>query len=67
MLIAIVLNALVIFFWYFPSLHDNVWMRFADHFFIGLFTIEAVVKISHFGWKRYWKVLWNRLDLVIVY
>lgn len=66
MLTAIVLNAAVIILWYFPEFHGNVLLRSVDHIFIGLFALEAVAKIRHYGWRRYWKVWWNRFDFLIV-
>lgn len=66
MLFAIVLNAIVIFLWYFPQFHGNSWLQILDHIFIVLFALEAVAKVKEFGWKRYWKVLWNRFDFLIV-
>jgi len=66
MLFAIVLNAVVIFLWYFPQFHGNSWLQLIDHFFILLFALEAVAKIREYGWKAYWKTWWNRFDFLIV-
>lgn len=66
MLIAIILNSVVIFALYFPSLESVKWLEYLDHFFITIFTIEAIVKIRTYGWKQYWSSAWNRFDLIIV-
>ena len=66
MLIAIILNAVGIILYYFPAFHGNLWLRLFDHFFILLFAAEALIKIKYFGWRRYWKVWWNRMDFIIV-
>ncbi|MEZ4984706.1 MAG: ion transporter [Saprospiraceae bacterium] len=66
MLLAIFLNSIVIFALYFPSLENVRWLENIDHFFIFLFTLEAIVKIRHLGWQAYWESRWNRFDLTIV-
>jgi voltage-gated sodium channel len=66
MLMAIILNSMVIFALYFPSLADVQWLEWVDHFFILLFLVEAIVKIYTYGWQQYWSSSWNRFDFVIV-
>ena len=66
MLMAIILNSIVIFALYFPSLENEKWLEYIDHFFITIFTIEAITKIRHHGWKKYWENPWNRFDFIIV-
>ena len=75
MLWAIGLNAIVIFFLYFPNLNPPhpkgeaghlSMLEWIDYFFIIIFLIEAIVKISHYGWKGYWSENWNRFDFFIV-
>ncbi len=69
-LIAIVLNAIVIFFLYFPSLeknHPQIYqiLDLIDHLFVLLFVAEAIVKINALKSKRYFKDGWNVFDFVI--
>ena len=75
MLWAIGINAIIIFFLYFPSINpphpdgeigNLSLLEWVDYFFVVLFLIEAIVKISHYGWKGYWKEGWNRFDFFIV-
>ncbi len=66
MLIAIMINSIIIFALYFPSLQHVKWLEYIDHLFILLFAIEAIVKIRTLGWKNYWSDYWNRFDLTIV-
>lgn len=66
MLWAIILNSMIIFALYFPSLEHHPVLEGIDHLFILLFLVEALVKISTFGWKEYWSNNWNRFDFIIV-
>ena len=66
MLIAIIINSIIIFALHFPSLRDNPWLEYIDHFFIALFTLEAIIKIRSYGWKTYWAGAWNRFDFILV-
>ena len=75
MLWAIGINAIIIFLLYFPNLNPphadgevsklNL-LEWIDYFFVILFLVEAIVKISHYGWKDYWKEGWNKFDFFIV-
>jgi voltage-gated sodium channel len=66
MLLAIVVNSVIIFALYFPSLENVRWLEYVDHFFIALFCVEAVVKIRYFGWRNYWQNSWHRFDFIII-
>ncbi|RME93934.1 MAG: ion transporter, partial [Bacteroidetes bacterium] len=66
MLVAIILNSMVIFALYFPSLENEKWLEGVDHFFIFIFLVEALVKIHTYGWGKYWQSSWNRFDFIIV-
>lgn len=66
---AIIINAIVIFFLYFPQVEANspslyAWLDFIDHFFVLLFIVEAIVKILD-PEKPYFKDGWNIFDFVI--
>jgi len=66
MMIAIMLNAIVIFLLYFPNLKGNNVLHLMDLAFVLLFTIEAVVKIGELGFKNYFKNNWNTFDFILV-
>lgn len=66
MMVAILLNALIIYLMYFPSLEEDVWLEIIDQFFILLFLVEAVVKLQVSKPKAYFKDPWNRFDFIIV-
>ncbi|MEM9886570.1 MAG: ion transporter [Bacteroidota bacterium] len=66
MMIAILLNAVIIFLLYFPSLHRNIVLEIIDEFFIVLFLLEALVKIKALGSKSYFSSAWHRFDFFIV-
>lgn len=64
MLVAIVLNTIIMFlggFW-----PDSIWFELSDSVFTLLFLMEAIVKISTDGWKKYWQSNWNRFDFIVV-
>jgi voltage-gated sodium channel len=63
---AILLNALVMFFIYFPSLGDVKFLIVLDGAFLVFFCIEAGVKIQTFKWKHYIASKWNQFDFLIV-
>ena len=65
-MIAIILNAIVIFLLYFPLFHLNPILEWMDHFFIVVFLLEAVIKIATYGFKTYFSSRWNIFDFVIV-
>jgi len=66
MLMAIILNAVVIFALYFPELRDNWWLLTIDHAFIVFFLIEVIVKLRVLKPKAYFAGPWNRFDFIIV-
>jgi len=37
-----------------------------DMICVGYFVVEAVLKVSAWGWVRYWESGWNRFDFVVV-
>lgn len=64
MLVAIVLNTIIMFlggFW-----PESTWFELSDSIFTLLFLMEAVVKISTEGWRKYWQSNWNRFDFIVV-
>jgi voltage-gated sodium channel len=65
-MLAILLNAMVIFLLYFPRLEKAAWLLYLDNFFLLLFCVEALVKIRVYGWKGYIRSKWNQFDLTIV-
>lgn len=71
MLLAVVINAIVIFFMYFPDIRQNCQsfyqtLDFLDHFFVVVFIVEAIVRIQHYGSKKYFTDRWNLFDFAIV-
>jgi voltage-gated sodium channel len=66
MLIAVALNALLIYAMYFPKLDGNLQLEYLDMAFILIFVIEAFVKIRGAGPRAYFANGWNRFDFTIV-
>lgn len=68
LIIIISLNALLIFIQGFFHREGNIGCLFEilDHVFTFLFIIEAVVKISHWGRKNYFKDNWNVFDFILI-
>lgn len=66
MMIAITLNAIVIFMMYFPQFKDNGGLELVDQVFIGFFVAEAMVKMKVHGTRAYFSQVWNRFDFIIV-
>ena len=66
MLAAVILNAVVIFALYFPSLTDRPWLLALDQAFIVFFLVEVVVKLSVLKPKAYFASAWNRFDFFII-
>ncbi len=64
-LLAIILNAVVIFLLYFPELRYNRWLLMIDHLFIGFFIVEVIVKLSILKPKSYFGGAWNRFDFFV--
>lgn len=66
MLTAVILNAVVIFALYFPSLHEDPWLLTLDHVFIVFFLVEVIVKLGVLKPRGYFGNAWNRFDFFIV-
>ena len=66
MMVVILLNAVVIIAMYFPSLRDQAWLEYIDQLFVLIFVIEAVVKLSVYKPKAYFRNSWDRFDFFIV-
>ncbi len=65
-LLAIIANAVVIFWMSFPGWRDDNALKLIDDFFIVFFLLEAIVKISVLGRQAYFKDNWNRFDFALV-
>lgn len=65
MMIAIGINAIVIFCLSFPQLSDSLFWVMLDDIFIVFFLAEAIVKISTLKFKHYWKDRWNKFDFIV--
>lgn len=66
MMIAIIMNAVIICWWYFPGYRGNITLDIVDHLFILFFVVEAIIKMRHLGTKAYFEQGWNRFDFTIV-
>lgn len=65
-MVAILLNAAVIFLMYFPRFKENNWLELIDHAFILFFVLEAIVKLYYLKPQGYFASRWNRFDLTII-
>jgi voltage-gated sodium channel len=65
-MIAILLNAGVVFLMYFPAHADNVLLEILDHVFLTFFVIEMIVKLHKMKPRQYFAVGWNRFDFIII-
>lgn len=65
-MIAILINAIVIFISYFPEYRNNQWLFVIDELFVVFFAIEAIVKIAILKPRQYFSFAWNRFDFLIV-
>jgi voltage-gated sodium channel len=65
-MMAILLNAIVIFILYFPGNRENKLLETIDRFFIYFFVLEAMVKIYVLGRRQYFSQGWNRFDFIII-
>ena len=63
----ILLNALTIFLQGFEieSQYLNL-IRIADNLFTVIFIIEMTIKIREYGFTEYWKINWNKFDVILV-
>lgn len=69
MLIAVVLNAVLIYAMYFPFIRNGehyLLLEYIDIIFLLIFLVEALVKINVLGWSKYISDSWNRFDFFIV-
>jgi voltage-gated sodium channel len=66
MMIAILLNAIIIFTMYFPKYRHHYSLEIIDHLFILFFIIEMLVKLYYLKPNEYFKDVWNRFDFIIV-
>jgi len=65
----IIINTITLFIEGYYDLIDPIYIeiaQFIDHKITILFLIEAIIKIRHYGWKKYWSSSWNKLDFLIV-
>lgn len=67
----ILLYAFALFFDGFPTIHaysvgHKHFLYWIEYVCIVFFLIEATLKISFYGFQRYWKSAWNRFDFLIV-
>jgi voltage-gated sodium channel len=65
-MLAVILNAAIIFLLYFPELSDNPLLLIPDDLLILFFLFEAVYKIKLLKPKGYFADNWNRFDFLIV-
>ncbi|MCO6475488.1 MAG: ion transporter [Phaeodactylibacter sp.] len=65
-MVAILLNAIILFTLYFPAYRDNPTLEAIDHIFLLFFLMEAIVKVYVLGVKSYFRNPWNRFDFIIV-
>ena len=65
-MIAILINAAVIFSLYFPAIREHKTLIQIDHFFVVFFLIEAIVKLFIYKPKKYFANNWNWFDFIIV-
>jgi len=66
MMIAIGINAIIIFVMYFPDFRNDMTIESVDHLFIAFFIIEALIKMRHWGVRGYFEKGWNRFDFGII-
>ncbi len=65
-MIAILINAVVIFSLYFPGLREHKTLIQIDHFFVIFFLIEVIIKLFVYKPKSYFSTRWNWFDFIIV-
>ncbi|XP_062840903.1 voltage-dependent T-type calcium channel subunit alpha-1I [Trichomycterus rosablanca] len=44
----------------------EITLKYCNYFFTSTFVLEAVLKLTAFGFRRFFKDRWNQLDLAIV-
>ncbi len=65
-MMAILINAIILFTLYFPAYRQNQFLEAIDHLFILFFLAEAIVKIYVLKPSKYFSSSWNRFDFTIV-
>ncbi len=65
-MVAIMVNAALLFTMYFPGYRENLWLDLLDQAFIVFFLIEAIVKIYYLKPEGYFSLGWNRFDFTII-
>ncbi|MCD8194274.1 MAG: ion transporter [Tannerellaceae bacterium] len=63
-LILIFLNAVLIFIQDFDNI--PIFVTYLDNFFTAVFTIEMMVKVNHYGFRKYWQNGWNKMDFILI-
>jgi len=66
MMMAIIINTIIIFCMYFPSLKQHDLLVDIDHCFVLFFLIEAIVKLIVLKPSNYFNSNWNRFDFLLV-
>lgn len=66
-LFCIVLNTVFLCMEYYnsPAPYQN-FLNIGNLIFVGIFTIECILKICAHGFKYYWHIDWNKFDFIIV-
>ncbi len=64
----IVLNAIVLFFDSFPTIHaiTKDYLTWIDYCCAVYFVLEISIKIKTYNFSNFWKDNWNRFDFIIV-
>ncbi len=67
-LFIIIINSLTIFFEGFDEFGHKIQytITLIDSLITVVFILEAIVKIKHYGWERYIKENWNKMDIILV-
>ena len=65
MMLAIGLNAIVIFCLSFPQLEQSTFWLLLDDVFIVFFLVEVIVKVNALKFSSYWSESWNKFDFII--
>ena len=65
-MIAILINAAVIFSLYFPGIKEHNLLVQIDHFFVVFFLVEVIIKLIVYKPKKYFANNWNWFDFIIV-
>ena len=66
--VVILLNSITIFLEGFEEIDISIKqiILIADTIFTIIFVLEAIIKIAHFGWRKYIYENWNKLDFILV-